>query len=174
MVFKVSVRQDSAADFLPQPLTPGQVRLPALASLSTSFCSPVAPTMRQLQPPVNEMWRAAAQTAVRPLISRRDIGSALGDRQVSGGGAVRGAERGAPAGESPEPRRQRQAQSLEGKAKRGSALECSLCPRFLPLLQQAGDLTSPISTAAGPGPTRDAWSCTPGGPGSRVRRARRL
>lgn len=59
MVFKVSARQDSAADFLPQPLTPGQVRLPALASLSTSFCSRVAPTMRQLQPPVNEMWRAA-------------------------------------------------------------------------------------------------------------------
>lgn len=50
-------------------LTPGQVRLLALASLSTSFCSPLAPTILPLQPPVNEMWRAAAQTAVRPLIS---------------------------------------------------------------------------------------------------------
>lgn len=69
MVSKVSVRPQRAADLFPQPLTPGQVRLLSLTFFSTSFCHPVVPIFLPLQPSVNEMWRAAAQTAVRPLIS---------------------------------------------------------------------------------------------------------
>lgn len=62
------VRPDHT-DFLPQPLTPFQVRLLALASLSTRFCSSLLASVHQLQPPVNEIRRAAAQTAVGTFIS---------------------------------------------------------------------------------------------------------
>ena len=68
MAPQLSVRPDHA-DFLPQPLTPCRVRFLALASLSTSFCSRLPAAVHQLQPPVNEIWRAAAQTAVGPFIS---------------------------------------------------------------------------------------------------------
>lgn len=113
------VRQDRVADLLPQPLTPGQVRLLALASLSASFCPPPPPPSARSSLQLMKCGERPHRQLSDPSFLRRDIGSALGDRQVSRGGGVRGAEGGAPAGESREPRRQRRARSLEGKAKRG-------------------------------------------------------
>lgn len=113
------VRQDRAADLLPQPLTPGQVRLLALASLSASFCSPLAPTIRPLQPPVNEMWRAAAQTAVRPLISPRGYWICAGrptgeQRRGCAGGRGRGASWREPSAQEAAPELQASRARLSG------------------------------------------------------------
>lgn len=89
---KESVRPDRA-DLLPQPLTPGQVWLLALASLSTSFCPPLVPTFHLLQPQLMKCGERPHRQLSDPSFLRRDIGSRAGrptGEQRRGGAGTRG------------------------------------------------------------------------------------
>lgn len=126
IVCKVFVRPDRAADLLPQPLTPGQVRLLALASLSTSFCSPWPPPSAGSSFQLMKCGERPHRQLSDPSFLRRDIGSALGNRQVSRGGVCGGPKEGRQLARAGSPGGSAKLEASRARLS-GSALGCSFC-----------------------------------------------